>query len=279
MPAPAPVPHEAGSATGDHIFGNVLVGIDETPESLVGAAQAAVLRASGGRLTLFAVAEAHLAAHAGLAAVKAEDHVIDGTLVALERAKELVDADDVVVAKGKLIDFLRSECEHRRGTLVAIGARPHRRLAALTFGGHDVEVLHDISCSVLISRPGWGPSRPQRIVVGVDGSRAARVAEDVARSLARRLECEVLPVVSLAEDVDSALLRAERDDALLDPGDLVHGVVDASTKRSLIVVGHDADAGRRATARVDRIVYAAHCSVLVVRHADRVGQPAAASDA
>lgn len=278
-PARAPVPEPGGAAAADSVFANVLVGIDETPESLVGAAQAAVLRPGGSRLALVAVVEAHLAAHAGLAALHAEEDVAAGTFADLERAKVLVEADDVVVARGRLVDLLRGECEQRKGSLVAIGTRPHRRLSALTFGGHDVEALHDVSCSLLIARAGWGPSKPARIVIGVDGSAAARTAEDVGRSLGRRLGCEVLPVVSLGDEVDATLLRAERDDALVDPGDLVHAVVDASNRRTLIVVGRDsASAGRRGDL-AERVVYAAQCSVLVVRHEVAAGgvSPAASN--
>jgi nucleotide-binding universal stress UspA family protein len=103
-------------------------------------------------------------------------------------------------------------------------------------------------------------------VVGVDGSRAARAAEAIARGLARRLGCEIAPVVALGEDdVDLALLRAEREDALLHPGTLQDAVVSACSNRSLLVVGHARDGSRRRRdATAERIVHAARCSVLVV---------------
>ena len=111
----------------------------------------------------------------------------------------------------------------RRGaTLIAIGVRPHRRLSALTFGGHEIEALHDAPCSVLVARPGWGP-RARRIVVGVDGSPGSRTAEAVARSLAERLGCEVVPTVGLQEEIDLPLLGEEREDALVYPGSSSRG--------------------------------------------------------
>jgi nucleotide-binding universal stress UspA family protein len=254
-------------ARDDAIFGHVLVGIDETPESLIAAVQAGVLRAPDGRLVLLAVAERYLAAHAGLAAADAEEHLVADTSADLARARELVEADDAILASGRLVDVLSTECSKRGATLVAVGVRPHRRLSALTFGGHDVEALHDAPCSVLIARPGWGPHKPERIVVGVDGSPEARTAEAAARSLAGRLGCDVVPVVGLGGTIDAALLRAERDDALLDPGSLVDGVVDASSKASLIVVGRERKGGRRWGGDfVERVVYSARCSVLVVQH-------------
>jgi nucleotide-binding universal stress UspA family protein len=271
------------AAAADALFERVLVGIDSTDESLVAAAQAGVLRAPGGRLVLLGVVERHLAAQAGLFAAQAADELVTGTSTELERARELVDADEAILATGSFVSHLCAECERGRATLVAVGVRPHRRLSALTFGGHDVEALHDLSCSVLIARPGWGPARPDRVVVGVDASREARRAEVVARSLARRLGCEVVPVVPLGADVDLAVLHEEREDALLHPGSLLDGVVSAATSRSLIVVGESPEQGRRwGGGLAERVVYAARCSVLVVDYdADVAGgdaEPAAAGD-
>lgn len=266
MSTDAPAPTGQRSPGGDAIFGQVIVGIDETPESLVAAAQAGVLRAPDGRLVLLAVSERHLAAHAGLAAASAEDHLYAGTAAELAYAKELVDADDERLTSGKLVDLLCAECARREATLIAIGVRPHRRLAALTFGGHDVEALHDVKCSLLIARPGWGPHKPERIVVGVDGSPESRTAEAVARSLGARLGCDVVPVVGLGGKILPELLREEREDALLDPRPTAEAVVAASSKGSLVVVGRCPDRHRRGSKFVERVVYSSRCSVLVVEH-------------
>lgn len=266
MSADAPAPTGSRVAGGDPLFGHVLVGIDETAESLVAAAQAGVLRAPDGRLVLLAVSERHLAAYAGLAAATAEDHLYAGTAAELAYANELVDADDERLTSGKLVDLLCAECARRDVTLIAIGMRPHRRLSALTFGGHDVEALHDVHCSILIARPGWGPHRPERIVVGVDGSPESRTAEAAARSLGERLGRDVVPVVGLGGKIDPELLREERDDALLDPRPTAEAVVDAASKGSLVVVGRGPDRGRRGSKFVERVVYTSRCSVLVVQH-------------
>jgi len=265
-------PSPGGGADPEAVFSRVLVGIDETPESLVAAAQAGVLRNPDGELVLAAIAERHLAAQAGLAAPHAEDALIAGTEADLQRAKELVDADDAFLASGHLVDVLSAECARRKATLIAVGVRPHRRLAALTFGGHDVGALHDVSCSLLIARPGWGPTKPDKVVVALDGSPESRAAEAVARSLARRLDREAVPVIGLGDDIELAVLREERDDALLDPGRLVDAVVDASSRASLVVVGRGREHGRlsRGT-RAERIVYAARCSVLIVHHEPHAG--------
>jgi nucleotide-binding universal stress UspA family protein len=252
----------------DHVFDRILVGIDSTDESLVAAAQARVLLAPQGELVLLAAVERHLAAHAGLLARYADGDLATGASTELARAQELVDADESLLASGSLVRLLRSECATRDATLIAVGVRPHRRLAALTFGGHEVEALHDASCSVLVARPGWGPSSPNRVVVGVDGSPASRAAEKVARSLAERLGCEVVPTVGLQEEIDLPLLREERDDALVHPGSLLEAVVSTCTTRGLVVVGRDRAHDGRRNGLAERLVHAARCSVLVVEHTD-----------
>jgi nucleotide-binding universal stress UspA family protein len=255
-----------GRTAGDTPFARILIGIDETSESLVAAAQAAALRTDRTEIVLLAVAERYLAAHAGLAASRAGDDLVAGTESELARAKELVDADAATLATGRLVDVLRIECARRDASLIAVGVRPHRRLSALTFGGHDIEALHDAACSLLIARPGWGPSKPERIVVAIDGTHESRTAEAVARSTARRLGCDVVPVIGLGDEIDPAVLHAERHDALVDPGRLVDAVADASSRRSLVVVGRGHEGPRRDRSRAEQIVYSTRCSVLVVRH-------------
>ena len=152
--------------------------------------------------------------------------------------------------------MLRAECERAGATLIAVGARPHRRLSAAVFGGHEVDLLHKASCALLVARPGWGPSKPSRVVVGIDGSDASQAAEKVARSLATRLGCAIVPVVALGAHPGREVLRAEREDAVLAPDELVDAVAHASDESSLVVAGRSHDA--------ERIVYATRCSVLVV---------------
>src|SRR5262245_16211378 len=91
MRANAPASADSRGPEDDAIFGRLLVGIDETPESLIAAAQAGALRAPDGQLVLLAVVERYLATHAGLAAADAEDRLTAGTSADLARARELVD--------------------------------------------------------------------------------------------------------------------------------------------------------------------------------------------
>lgn len=249
--------HPSVPASGDGApFARVLVGIDETPESLVAAAQARVLCAPGGHLALVAVAETYLAAHAGMAATLAWDVVESGTEAALEQARELADPDESRLTAGRLVDVLRADCRNTGASLIVVGGRPHRRLGAAAFRGHDVELLQDAPCAVLLARPGWGPARPSRIVVGVDGSAAAAAAEATARVLAERLGSEIAPVVPLGTSPVPGVLRAERVDGVLATGSVVDAVAHAATERSLVVAGRGP--------HTERIAYASCCSVLVL---------------
>jgi nucleotide-binding universal stress UspA family protein len=247
------------------VFDHVLVGIDEEPESLVAAAQARVLCPPGSRLELLAVAETYLAAQAGAAFSVADRDLYTGTRRELELARGLVEPDDARMVSGRLVDALCDECERAHASLVAVGVRPHGRLGALVFGGHDVEVLHGARCSVLIARPGWGPSRPDRIVVGRDGSPEAWTAESVARALAERLGCELATVVALGDEVDPEVLRDGREDVVLHPGELADAVGGVAGPGDLVVVGRTRRHGHGASL-AERMTSAARCSVLVVRH-------------
>jgi nucleotide-binding universal stress UspA family protein len=232
--APGPLPTEPRAA-GVDVGSHILVGIDDTPESLVAAAQAGALRSPEGRLVLVAVAERYLAAHAGLAAAQAEEHVAAHTSDDLARAGELVDADESIFCSGRLVPVLGAESERRGATLIAVGVRPHRLLPARVLRGHEVEALQQAVCSVLIARPGWGPHRPDRVVIGL-------------------------------EDVDEpAVLREERKDAVLVPGRLASAVADVATAGSLVVVCG------RAGRFLDHVVFGVRCSVLVVRHDSPAG--------
>jgi nucleotide-binding universal stress UspA family protein len=240
----------------DPLFGRVLVGVDDTPESVVAAAQARALTPADGRLALLAVAETYYAAHAGAAARFAEGGLETETAEVLEQASQLAEPDERRFTAGRLADALQDECRRSGATLVAVGARPQRRLSAAVFGGHEVELLHGASCALLVARPGWGPAKPSRVVVGVDGSETSQAAESVGRALAARLGCAIVPVIPLGARPGTDVLRLEREDAVVAPGELVEAVAREADERTLVVVAR----GREA----ERIVYSTRCSVLVV---------------
>jgi nucleotide-binding universal stress UspA family protein len=115
-------------------------------------------------------------------------------------------------------------------------------------------------------RQSRGPSKPERIVAGVDGSPGSRAALAAARPLAARLGCPLLPLVTLTPDAQPALPEEECADAALVPGDLVPAIAEAASSSSLVLVGAGGS-GRRGAGLAERVVYATRCSTLVVRPA------------
>jgi nucleotide-binding universal stress UspA family protein len=261
-----PTPTTASrAAAADPIFGFVLVGVDTTPTSVVAASQARCLCAPDGYLEVLAIAETHLAAHAGFSAPHARDELVAATRDELESVRELVQPDSFRLVAGSIAEALVSEATRQSATLVVLGASRHRRLTARLFGGPDLPLLRNAPCSVLVARPGWGGRRPARILVGVDGSPEAALAEEAARALAKRFDCELTPVIALGgKPIENALLRTERDDALLDPREACDALSTAP-EDSLVVLG--SRAGERPGNVCAHVAHEAQCSVLVVRRA------------
>lgn len=70
------------------VFERILVGIDETPQSIEALYQAQRMLAPGGELHLLAVADVSIAVHAGYAAAQVLDEIKIGAQEALARAVE-----------------------------------------------------------------------------------------------------------------------------------------------------------------------------------------------
>jgi nucleotide-binding universal stress UspA family protein len=259
--------HEMSSAERVDVFDRILVEIDETPESLAAAAQAKCLCAPGCQLELLAVAERAAAAHAGAAATFAADSLTEATAAALEHARSLLEPTSARLVVGNARQTLLAEARATGATLVVVGTHRHSRFTARLFGTVDAAVLRDAPCSVLLARPGWGASKPKEILVGLDGSAASELAERVARSLASRLDVDLQPVIALGgKPLDEAVFDPAHADALLDPRDPVAALDAVAGECDLLVIGHRGAHGRHALGSVgERIAFAAHSSVLVVR--------------
>lgn len=251
--------HANGTTDPDAAFDVVLVGIDDTPESLVAAVQADVLRRPGGGLFFVAVAERYLAAHAGLASRHASMRVAESVADDLARAQRVVDADETILAEGRLVSVLRAECERRGATLLAIGGRPHGRLRARALGGHEEEALGEAGCSVLLARPGWGPRRPNRVVHCPGASSEPTVSDAVARRVAERLGSELVIAVGVEDDPDLDAVGGSSAEVVFDPGSRVDAAANVVTTASLLVVD-----GSLGLDTVRRLAFGVPCSVLVV---------------
>jgi nucleotide-binding universal stress UspA family protein len=267
MSAPA---QAAASSTGRAgPFDRVLVEIDETPESLVAAAQGRTLCGPHCELELLAVVDTTAVTQAGAAAPFAARGVTEATASALEHARTLLRPSTVRFVAGDARETLLAEARATHATLVAVEMHEHSRLTARVFGTVDASILREGVCNLLVSRPGWGPAKPRSVVVGTDGSGEARRAEEVARTLAERLGIELRLVVALGgKPVDPAVFSEAYADAVLDSRDAISALTAAGDKHDLVVVGSRGLHGLRALGSVaERTVYRAHCSVLVVRGA------------
>jgi nucleotide-binding universal stress UspA family protein len=238
------------STSDGSIFGRVLVGIDESPESLEAARQAATL--ATGSLTLLAaydltqtiigggMAPAPVAPlDEGPARESAED--------ALGRARQEIGSDEPAgkIARGRSWEVLLDEIALEHVTLVAVGSHGAGRARGIVIGSTATELVHKAPCSVLVARK---PLKdfPGPIAVGVDGSKEGAAADAVAGALGKRFGA-----------------RLERLENLPHP---LSGLVDAAVEAELLVVGSRGLHGVRALGSVsERVAHEARCSVLVVR--------------
>ncbi len=232
-------------------LGRVLVGIDGSAESYDAVRQAARLAGGDGELTLLAAYDPTdaLVGGTGLGVpVYYDEGGIRRTAEAALREAAAVlgaTAHTERIGRGRSSDVLLAALAREQATLVAVGAHDGGRLAGIVLGSTATDLVHRAPCSVLVARPA-GPTFPARVVAGVDGSRAAAVAEATARALAERFGA-TLDVVSADEDPVSALRAASLD-------------------ADLLVVGSRGLRGLKALGSVsERIAHRAACSVLIVR--------------
>lgn len=125
--------------------------------------------------------------------------IADAATNALERAREdAVSASPTgKIVRGRPADALISEVEREQDTLLVVGSHGLGRLAGFVLGSTATEVIHKAPSSVLVARSGSASDRfPNKIVVGVDGSKESAAAYTVARRLAERFDAELWPVVA-----------------------------------------------------------------------------------
>jgi nucleotide-binding universal stress UspA family protein len=232
------------------IFDRVLVGIDDSPESLEAARQAATL--ATGPITLLAVYDlAQTVVSAGMAP-SPPLHLDEGPMrenaeAMLQRAREELGSTEPIskVARGRSWELLLDEIGASNITLVAVGSHGAGRAKGILIGSTATELIHKAPCSVLVARKPL-KAFPSSIVLGVDGSKEAAVADGVSRAIAERFDAQL-----------------DRFENVSDPvGDLVAAAIDAD----LLVVGSRGLHGIKALGSVsERVAHEARCSVLIVR--------------
>jgi nucleotide-binding universal stress UspA family protein len=232
------------------IFGRVLVGVDDSPESVEAARQAAIL--ATGPVTLLAAYDlTQTIVGTGMAPAPVvpldEGPFRERAEEALGRARQELGSNEPAgkIARGRAWEVLLDEIPAEHITLVAVGSHGAGRAKGILIGSTATELIHKAPCSVLVARK---PLKdfPSSIVVGVDGSKEAAIADAVAAAIAKRFGAQL-----------------ERLENLRHP---VSGLVDAAIEGELLVVGSRGLHGVKALGSVsERVAHEARCSVLVVR--------------
>lgn len=237
------------------IFERIVCGVDGWPASFEALRQAAVLRSDAGRIVAMTVRE---------------DGVDERADAAGESTRDLV--RDVPLAEARVVDgapvpSLLAALDRESATLLAVGTHGGGRQAGKLLGGVATSMLQQAPCSVLVARPsGDTPWSPDRIVVGMDGSREALIAAVVAAELGDRPGAAVRTIAAEGGPrVDRPVLN-EIDDVHRVPGHPVGALVDASRQADLVVVGSRGLRAFEALGSVsERVAHQARCSVLVIR--------------
>jgi len=249
------------------IFDRIVVGVDETPESLEATRQAARLVAPEGSMLLATVEELGMAAQAGWAASTAAEQIATAAQTALDRAQLAAPGCETRVVSGRPVPALLEILRDEAATLVAVGTHDVPRPAGVLLGRISTSLLHDAPCSILIARATGDPAAfPRSIVVGLDGSPGARAAAGAASELGHRLGAHARGLVALGgKDVDPDAAR-DLPDVQTAPAGPVELLVGASGDADLVVVGSRGLHGLRSLGSVsERVAHEAACSVLVVR--------------
>jgi nucleotide-binding universal stress UspA family protein len=154
----------------------------------------------------------------------------EGARRTLEEETRLVsDAGGIVgeahLVMGTPVDAILDLGEELGADLIVVGSRGHGALGRLVLGSVSEGVVHHSTHPVLVLRGGEDAWPPERVVIGEDGSKAAKKAGDLAASIGALYRAKVIlaraypelpeaDAVGRALDpraVDDALRRAERD--------------------------------------------------------------------
>jgi nucleotide-binding universal stress UspA family protein len=103
-----------------------------------------------------------------------------------EQTSLIQDAGGVVaeahINEGPAIDEILDLAEEIGANLIVLGSRGHSTVERLVLGSVSEGVVHHAHCPVLVLRGGKDAWPPERVVIGDDGSEAAKKAAELASS-------------------------------------------------------------------------------------------------
>src|SRR5215216_4083626 len=158
------------------------------------------------------------------------DYYEEGARQLLQEATErIADAGAAVkeahLVMGSPVDAILDLGQEIGADLLVVGSRGHGLLGRLVLGSVSEGVVHHATRPVLVLRGGEDAWPPERVVIGDDGSEAARQAGELASSIGALYGAKVILARAYPElpesdpvgraldprAVDDALRRAERD--------------------------------------------------------------------
>jgi nucleotide-binding universal stress UspA family protein len=133
-----------------------------------------------------------------------------------EETKFVSDAGAAVgeahLVMGPAVDVVLDLGEEIGADLIVVGARGHGTLGRLILGSVSEGVVHHATRPVLVMRGGEGAWPPERVVIGDDGSEAAKKAGEMASSIGGLFGARCVLVRAYPE-----LPEADRAGRVLDP--------------------------------------------------------------
>lgn len=255
------------------MFEWIVIGVEESPESLVAVRQASRLLEPDGRLVLTAMADVALAVQAGWAATHVLEDIKSEARTALSAAWAEAPGAEAVLLDGAPAEVLLKTARHQGADVVAVGTHGGSRTKGILLGSVATLMLHEAPCSVLIARPSTDDTEfPRTIYVGVDGSPGSAQAAEVARKLAQRFNATLTKIAACGGmKIDLDALWSIEPNAELDDRRPVEALIEraAEANADLLVVGSRGVHGMAALGSVsERVAHRAGCSVLVIREKD-----------
>jgi nucleotide-binding universal stress UspA family protein len=152
------------------------------------------------------------------------DYYEEGAKRLLEEQTEVVSGFGVAVSEARLVtgppvDAILDLGEEIGADLLVVGSRGHGTLGRLILGSVSEGVVHHATRPVLVLRGGEDAWPPERVVIGDDGSEAAKKAGELASSIgevfgARCALVRAYPELPEADRVGRVLDPRAVDDAL-----------------------------------------------------------------